>query len=100
MQLQPAWTYLGSLIVGMLDHAKGVLVADVMTGDGLTVNANASNSTGVAVLKRSFNDESISAISVLGGVTTGDSPGAALSSFAVTINSMGKQDSHIKAEQR
>ncbi|WP_426070764.1 putative Na+/H+ antiporter [Janthinobacterium sp. DSP2-3-3] len=54
-----ALTYLGSLIVGMTDHAKYMLVAGAVAGGGLTVIANAPNPAGVALLREGFNDGSI-----------------------------------------
>lgn len=56
-----ALTYLGSLIVGLSDHAKYMLVAGAVAGGGLTVIANAPNPAGAALLRRGFNDESIGA---------------------------------------
>ncbi|RXZ39070.1 hypothetical protein D9O50_04445 [Oxalobacteraceae bacterium CAVE-383] len=65
-----ALTYLGSLIVGMSDHAKYMLVAGAVAGGGLTVIANAPNPAGVALLRRGFDDESIGA----GGLLLGALP--------------------------
>jgi hypothetical protein len=62
-----ALTYLGSLIVGMSDQAKYMLVAGAVAGGGLTVIANAPNPAGVALLRRGFDNESISAVSLLLG---------------------------------
>jgi hypothetical protein len=62
-----ALTYLGSLITGMSDEAKYMLMAGAVTGGGLTVIANAPNPAGIALLKRGFNDESISAGQLLLG---------------------------------
>ncbi len=56
-----ALTYLGSLIVGIPDESKYMLVAGAVAGGGLTVIANAPNPAGVALLKRGFADESIGA---------------------------------------
>ena len=56
-----ALTYLGSLISGMSDEAKYMLMAGAVAGGGLTVIANAPNPAGVALLKKGFNDESIGA---------------------------------------
>nr|WP_145552392.1 putative Na+/H+ antiporter [Variovorax boronicumulans] len=55
-----ALTYLGSLIEGMSDPAKYMLVAGAVAGGGLTVIANAPNPAGVALLKRGFADETVS----------------------------------------
>lgn len=62
-----ALTYLGSLIEGMSDHAKYMLVAGSVVGGGLTVIANAPNPAGVALLRSGFNDESIGVIGLLLG---------------------------------
>lgn len=55
-----ALTYLGSLIEGMSDAAKYMLVAGAVAGGGLTVIANAPNPAGVALLRHGFNGQSIS----------------------------------------
>ena len=65
-----ALTYLGSLIVGMSDQAKYMLVAGAVAGGGLTVIANAPNPAGVALLRDGFNDESIG----VGGLLLGALP--------------------------
>src|SRR5664279_5698463 len=62
-----ALTYLGSLIDGITDPAKYMLVAGAVAGGGLTVIANAPNPAGVALLKRGFEDESIGAGGLLLG---------------------------------
>lgn len=62
-----ALTYLGSLITGIGDEAKYMLVAGAVAGGGLTVIANAPNPAGVTLLKRGFNDESIGAVGLLLG---------------------------------
>lgn len=62
-----ALTYLGSLIAGMSEQAKYMLVAGAVAGGGLTVIANAPNPAGVALLRRGFNDESIGALGLLLG---------------------------------
>jgi len=62
-----ALTYLGSLIAGLSDEAKYMLMAGAVTGGGLTVIANAPNPAGVALLKRGFNDGSIGAGQLLLG---------------------------------
>jgi hypothetical protein len=72
-----ALTYLGSLIVGMSDQAKYMLVAGAVAGGGLTVIANAPNPAGVALLRRGFNDESISA----GGLLLGALPATAVAAL-------------------
>jgi hypothetical protein len=62
-----ALTYLGSLISGLSEHAKYMLVAGAVAGGGLTVIANAPNPAGVGLLRRGFNDESIGALGLLLG---------------------------------
>jgi len=62
-----ALTYLGSLITGISDEAKYMLVAGAVTGGGLTVIANAPNPAGVALLKNGFRDGSIGAGGLLMG---------------------------------
>ena len=62
-----ALTYLGSLISGMTDEAKYMLVAGAVAGGGLTVVANAPNPAGVALLRRGFKDESVGAMGLLAG---------------------------------
>jgi len=62
-----ALTYLGSLIVGISDESKYMLVAGAVAGGGLTVIANAPNPAGVALLKRGFSDETIGAGGLLLG---------------------------------
>ena len=62
-----ALTYLGSLIVGLSDESKYMLVAGAVAGGGLTVIANAPNPAGVALLKRGFSDETVGAGSLLLG---------------------------------
>ena len=56
-----ALTYLGSLITGISDSSKYMLVAGAVAGGGLTVIANAPNPAGVALLRRGFADESVGA---------------------------------------
>jgi hypothetical protein len=62
-----ALTYLGSLISGMSDESKYMLMAGAVTGGGLTVIANAPNPAGVTLLKQGFNDASIGAGQLLAG---------------------------------
>ncbi|MFT5644109.1 MAG: hypothetical protein ACI83P_001663 [Janthinobacterium sp.] len=62
-----ALTYLGSLIVGMSDQAKYMLMAGAVAGGGLTVIANAPNPAGVALLRRGFNGESVGMLGLLLG---------------------------------
>lgn len=56
-----ALTYLGSLIEGISDASKYMLVAGAVAGGGLTVIANAPNPAGVALLKGGFEDDSVGA---------------------------------------
>ena len=62
-----ALTYLGSLITGITDETKYMLVAGAVAGGGLTVIANAPNPAGVALLKKGFTHETIS----IGGLLLG-----------------------------
>ncbi|WP_315124936.1 putative Na+/H+ antiporter [Comamonas antarctica] len=62
-----ALTYLGSLIQGISDESKYMLVAGAVAGGGLTVIANAPNPAGVALLKRGFTEETVSAAGLLLG---------------------------------
>ena len=73
-----ALTYLGSLIEGMSDHAKYMLVAGAVAGGGLTVIANAPNPAGVSLLRHGFNDESIGAVGLLLGALLPTAVAAAL----------------------
>ncbi|MDM4766319.1 putative Na+/H+ antiporter [Pelomonas sp. SE-A7] len=60
-----ALTYLGSLVPGLSDDFKIALVAGAVTGGGLTVVANAPNPAGVAILRGSFEDQTISPLQLL-----------------------------------
>jgi hypothetical protein len=62
-----ALTYLGSLIVGLSDQSKYMLMAGAVAGGGLTVIANAPNPAGAALLRDGFNDESIGLFGLLLG---------------------------------
>jgi len=62
-----ALTYLGSLIVGISEESKYMLMAGAVAGGGLTVIANAPNPAGVALLKRGFSDETVGAGGLLLG---------------------------------
>jgi hypothetical protein len=62
-----ALTYLGSLIDGLSEHARYMLVAGAVAGGGLTVIANAPNPAGVTLLKQGFDDHSIGAGGLLLG---------------------------------
>jgi hypothetical protein len=73
-----ALTYLGSLIEGLSDPAKIMLVAGAVAGGGLTVIANAPNPAGVTLLKKGFADESIGAGGLLLGALAPTAVAAAL----------------------
>ncbi|TDA47883.1 putative Na+/H+ antiporter [Burkholderia pyrrocinia] len=60
-----AITYLGSLITGMPDEAKYMLVGGAVAGGGLTVIANAPNPAGLAIVRKGFSDESVSVLGLL-----------------------------------
>jgi hypothetical protein len=62
-----ALTYLGSLITGLSEHEKYMLMAGAVGGGGLTVIANAPNPAGAALLRHGFADESIGAVWLLLG---------------------------------
>jgi hypothetical protein len=62
-----ALTYLGSLIDGISPQAQYMLVAGAVAGGGLTVVANAPNPAGIALLRKGFRDESVSALGLLAG---------------------------------
>ncbi len=60
-----ALTYLASLVQGVTPEFQYAIVAGAVTGGGLTIIANAPNPAGVAILKSSFNDESVSPLALL-----------------------------------
>jgi hypothetical protein len=60
-----AITYLGSLIAGISDEAKYMLVARAVAGGGLTVIANAPNPAGLAIVRKTFKDESVDVLGLL-----------------------------------
>jgi hypothetical protein len=62
-----ALTYLGTLVPGLSDAAKFLLVAGAVTGGGLTVIANAPNPAGYNILQTSFGEDGISPIGLLLG---------------------------------
>jgi hypothetical protein len=76
-----ALTYLGSLIVGLEDHAKYMLMAGAVAGGGLTVIANAPNPAGVALLRDGFEDESIG----VGGLLLGALPPTVVAMLALFL---------------
>lgn len=55
-----ALTYLASLVEGVTPAFQYAIVAGAVTGGGLTIIANAPNPAGMAILKSSFADESVS----------------------------------------
>ncbi len=73
-----ALTYLGSLISGLSEHARYMLVAGAVAGGGLTVIANAPNPAGVALLRHGFEDASIGALGLLLGALAPTALAAAL----------------------
>ena len=73
-----ALTYLGSLIEGISEPAKYMLVAGAVAGGGLTVIANAPNPAGVTLLKGGFKDGSIGAGGLLLGAALPTAVAAAL----------------------
>jgi len=62
-----ALTYLGSLIEGISDASKYMLVAGAVAGGGLTVIANAPNPAGVALLRGAFQNGAVG----MGGLLLG-----------------------------
>lgn len=62
-----ALTYLGSLVGGLSEELKYLLVAGAVTGGGLTVIANAPNPAGVALLRRHFPGGAVSPLGLLAG---------------------------------
>jgi len=60
-----ALTYLGSLVPGLSADFKYALVAGAVTGGGLTIIANAPNPAGIAILRRHFDNESVSALGLV-----------------------------------
>ncbi len=60
-----ALTYLGSLVQGLTQEFKVALVAGAVTGGGLTVIANAPNPAGVAILRGSFEENTIHPLGLL-----------------------------------
>ncbi len=62
-----ALTYLGSLITGIPEQSKYMLLAGAVAGGGLTVIANAPNPAGAALLRGGFQHASIGAAGLLLG---------------------------------
>ena len=61
-----ALTYLGTLVPGLDDISRYVLVAGAVAGGGLTVIANAPNPIAVGLLKDAFNEKTINPFKLLG----------------------------------
>ena len=59
-----ALTYLASLVDGVSAEFKYAIVAGAVTGGGLTIIANAPNPAGIAILKSSFDEESVSPLNL------------------------------------
>ncbi len=76
-----ALTYLGSLIEGMTDEAKYMLVAGSVAGGGLTVIANAPNPAGASLLRQGFNDGALG----LGSLLLGALPPTAVAAIMFLI---------------
>jgi predicted cation transporter len=60
-----ALTYLGSLVEGLSEEFKYMLVAGAVAGGGLTVIANAPNPAGFAILRSRFEDGAIHPLGLL-----------------------------------
>lgn len=60
-----ALTYLGSLVEGLSDEFKYMLVAGAVTGGELTVIANAPNPAGFSILKVRFEDQTVGSLGLL-----------------------------------
>jgi Na+/H+ antiporter NhaD/arsenite permease-like protein len=60
-----ALTYLGSLVEGLSDEFKYMLVAGAVTGGGLTVIANAPNPAGFSILREKFDGSAIHPLGLL-----------------------------------
>jgi hypothetical protein len=76
-----ALTYLGSLIAGLSDQSKYMLMAGAVAGGGLTVIANAPNPAGAALLRNGFEDESIG----VGGLLLGALPPTIVAMLALYL---------------
>jgi hypothetical protein len=76
-----ALTYLGSLIAGMSEQAKYMLVAGAVAGGGLTVIANAPNPAGVSLLREGFDDNEIG----FGGLLLGALPPTVVAMLALFL---------------
>lgn len=76
-----ALTYLGSLVDGLSEEARYLLVAGAVAGGGLTVIANAPNPAGVALLKRGFREQTVGA----GGLLLGAAVPTAIAAAALLL---------------
>lgn len=76
-----ALTYLGSLIQGISDEAKYMLVAGAVAGGGLTVIANAPNPAGVALLRGGFEGRAVG----MGGLFLGALLPTAIAAFMLFV---------------
>ena len=76
-----ALTYLASLVPGLSDEFKYMVVAGAVTGGGLTVIANAPNPAGYAMLKGSFADNVIDA----GGLLLAALPPTMVAAFCLWV---------------
>lgn len=76
-----ALTYLASLVEGVTPAFQYAIVAGAVSGGGLTIIANAPNPAGVAILKSSFADESVSPL----GLFLSALPPTAVAIFAFLV---------------
>ena len=60
-----ALTYLGSLVDGLSDEFKYMLVAGAVAGGGLTVIANAPNPAGMSIVRRHFRGQTVHPLGLL-----------------------------------
>lgn len=60
-----ALTYLGSQVEGLSDGFKYALVSGAIAGGGLTVIANAPNPAGLSILRKYFDEQTVSPIGLL-----------------------------------
>ena len=60
-----ALTYLGSLVEGLSEEFKYMLVAGAVAGGGLTVIANAPNPAGMSIVRRHFREQTVDPLGLL-----------------------------------
>ena len=60
-----ALTYLGSLVEGLSEEFKYMLVAGAVAGGGLTVIANAPNPAGMSIVRRHFREQTVHPLGLL-----------------------------------